>query len=124
MSDLKVKVNQAPSDEVIAKANQSCVVTDAGGRKITLRKPSVLAQYKLIELLGDSAKNSVYTSMVLPIIFVTDIDGDAVLFPTSKRELEATIQRLDEDGIEAVSNGVMENFGQSSLNEDKAAIKN
>jgi len=124
MADVKVKLNDVPSDDVVAKQNQSFVVTDAKGRAITLKKPGVLSQFRLIEALGDTAKNSVYTSMVLPIIFVTDIDGDPIPQPQSKREIEALIQRLDDEGIEAVSNGVMANFGASSPEADKDALKN
>ncbi|KAG0167309.1 hypothetical protein DFQ30_006189 [Apophysomyces sp. BC1015] len=49
--------------------------------------------------------------MVLPLIFVTAIDDDPVFQPASKREVEALIQRLDEDGIAAVLQGVQANFG-------------
>lgn len=124
MTDVKVKINDTPSVDVVAKQNQSFVVTDAKGRSITLKKPGVLSQFRLIEALGDTAKNSVYTAMVIPIIFVTDIDGDPIPQPQSKREIEALIQRLDDEGIEAVSNGVMENFGASTTDADKEALKN
>jgi hypothetical protein len=124
MADVKVKINETPSADVVAKQNQSFVVTDAKGRAITLKKPGVLSQFRLIEALGDTAKNQVYTSMVLPIIFVTDIDGDPIPQPQSKREIEALIQRLDDEGIEAVSNGVMANFGASTVDADKEALKN
>lgn len=124
MTDVKVKINDAPSVDVVAKQNQSFVVTDAKGRAITLKKPGVLSQFRLIEALGETAKNQVYTSMVLPIIFVTDIDGDPIPQPQSKREIEALIQRLDDEGIEAVSNGVMANFGASASDADRDALKN
>ena len=118
------KVTLTPSDEVVAKALAEVVVTDELGRSIKLKKPGVLAQYRLIEALGDAAKNEVYTAMVLPLIFVSDIDGDAVYQPTSKREIEALIQRLDEAGIVAVNAGVSENFGKSRPETDQAALKN
>jgi hypothetical protein len=124
MADVKVKLNDVPSNDVVAKQNKSFVVTDAKGRAITLKKPGVLSQFRLIEALGDTAKNVVYTSMVLPIIFVTDIDGDPIPQPQSKREIEALIQRLDDEGIEAVSNGVIANFGASNPDADKESLKN
>lgn len=120
----KVTVNQTPSEEVIAKAIAEVSITDARGRTITLKKPGVLAQYRLVEALGDTAKNEVYTAMVLPLIYVAGIDGEPVFQPTGKREIEALIQRLDEDGVEAVSEAVMKNFGKVKPEADKAALKN
>lgn len=120
----KLTVNPSPSAEVVAKATAETSVTDARGRVITLKKPGVLAQYRLVELMGDSAKNEVYMGMVLPLIFVTAIDGDAVTQPRGKREVEALIERLDEDGISAVSVAVQKHFGPSDPEADKDALKN
>lgn len=115
----KVKVTLNPSDQIVQQANAETTVTDKRGRVIKLKKPGVLAQFRLIEALGDTAKNTVYMGMVLPLIFVTAIDDDPVYLPASKREVEALIQRLDEDGIDAVLQGVQANFGS----EDPEAVK-
>jgi hypothetical protein len=96
-------------------------VKDARGRQITLKKPSVLAQYRIVEVAGASAENEVYMSMVLPIVFVTSIDEEFVLQPTSKLQLEALIQRLDEDGIAAVMQGVREHFSAPAAPNESAA---
>jgi hypothetical protein len=120
----KVSLIDTPSQQAIAKAAQEFVVEDARGRRITLKKPAVLAQYRLIEVAGETAKNEVYMGMVLPLIFVTAIDEEAVYQPTTKLQLEALITRLDEDGIEAVMKGCKAHFGASVDPEvDKAAIK-
>jgi hypothetical protein len=119
----KVTLVDSPRAQVLAKAAVEVTVTDARGRNITLKKPGVLAQYRIIEVAGESAKNEVYMSMVLPLIFVTSIDGDLVLQPTTKLQLEALISRLDEDGIETVIKGVRDSFGASDPEVDKAAIK-
>jgi hypothetical protein len=102
--------NATPTDELLNKTLQEVSVVDARGRVIKLKKPNILAQYDLIELLGESAKNEIYRAMVLPAIYVTAIDNHAVYPPTTKLELRAIIQRLDEDGLRAVSDGVNENF--------------
>lgn len=120
----KVTVNQTPSAQVIAKATESTETTDARGRVITMRKPGVLAQYRLVEILGDTAKNEVYMGMVLPLMFVTAIDGEAVLPFARKSEVEALIQRLDEDGILAVADAVTKNYGKPDPEADRAALKN
>lgn len=120
----KVTINPTPTDEVIAKAKAEVIITDDKGRSIKLKKPGVLAQYRLIEVLGDSAKNEVYMGMVMPLIFVAEIDGEAVFSPAKKSEVEALIQRLDEEGIAAVMAGVQENFGKSDPAADQATLKN
>lgn len=123
---VKVTLNESPtpSQQVVAKATAETVITDGRGRSIRLKKPGVLAQFRLIEVLGDTAKNEVYMSMVLPLIFITEIDGDTIFPPSRKSEVEALIQRLDEDGISAVQAAVVENFGNSNPEADRAALKN
>lgn len=123
MGNVKVTLNPTPSQEAVAKATAEAVVTDGRGRAIKLKKPGVLAQFRLIEVLGDTAKNEVYMAMVLPLIFVTEIDGETIFPPARKSEVEALIQRLDEDGISAVQAGVMANFGQSDPEADRATLK-
>jgi hypothetical protein len=113
-----------PSVEVIAKATAEVTVTDARGRVITLKKPGVLAQFRLVEALGDSAKNDVYMGMVAPLIFVSAIDGDPVYQPSKKSEVEALIQQLDEDGLTAVMEKAREAFGNSDPEGDRAKLKN
>ena len=48
-----------------------------GGRTIGLKKPAVLAQFRLVEVLGESAANDVHMGMVLPLMFVVSIDDQA-----------------------------------------------
>ncbi len=121
----KVTVKEStPSAQLIAKAMQEVTVTDSTGRAIKLRKPGVLAQYRLVEVLGQAAENRVYLSMCIPLIYVSEIDGIAVSQPSTKLQVEALIQRLDEHGIDAVSEGVQENFGKQDPEADKAVIKN
>ena len=119
-----VKVTLSPSEELIAKASAEQVVEDSTGRIITLRKPGVLAQYRLVEMLGETAKNQVYMGMVLPLLYVSAINDDKLPALSTKREVEALIQRLDEAGIEAIMKGVQEHFGAPDPEADKAALKN
>jgi hypothetical protein len=118
-----VKLELTPSAELVATAQSEAVVTDARGRAIKLRKPGVLAQYRLVETLGASASNQAYMGMVLPLIYVESIDGDPVSV-NNKMQIEALIQRLDEEGIKAVMEGVQAHFGAVDPEADKAALKN
>ena len=129
MSDVKVEISKAtppaatPSQQILAKAQDSIVVVDARGRQITLRKPGVLGQFRLVEALGKTAENIVYLNMALPIIFVAAIDGEPVIPPATKLEIEALLQRLDEDGLEAVEKGAAQHWRRSDPEADKEAIK-
>lgn len=120
---MTVKVTMKPTQEVLAKASEETIVVDSIGRTIKLKKPGVLAQYRLIEALGVSASNQTYMGMVLPLIYVIAIDDITVNQPNTKMQVEALIQQLDEHGIEAVMQKVQETFGKSDPEKDKADLK-
>lgn len=84
-------------------------VTDARGRVLALKRPNVLAQFGLVEMLGAAAENRVLLSMTTPMLYLQSIDGEAANF-ANRRELDAVIQRLDEDGFRALSDGIAEHF--------------
>jgi hypothetical protein len=122
---MTAKITLKPSDEVVQQSLLPCNVSDIRGRVFTLQKPGVLAQFRMIEMLGgELAQNQVYVGMVLPLMYIAEIDGEPVPRMTTKRELEALIQRLDEDGIMAVASGVEANFGRPNPEADQAALKN
>lgn len=117
-------VTLRPSEEVIQQATATATINDTRGRTFTLKKPGVLAQYRLIEMLGESASNQTFMGMMLPLMFVEAIDGEPVHRITKRSELDALIQQLDEDGIEAVMKGVTTKFGTPDPEADKAKLKN
>jgi hypothetical protein len=114
-----------PSDQIVKQAKQEATITDSRGRVIELRKPDPLAQFRLIEVVGGAAaENRIYMGMVFPLLFVTSVGGTPVPAIQSKTQLEALIQRLDEDGITAVSTGVNEHFAPKSEDEFQEQVKN
>ena len=119
-----LKINPTPSTELVKAAVSEIEIKDSVGRTILLRKPGVLAQFRLVKILGETAQNRVYMNMVMPLIFVASIDGDAVAFPNSEREVEGLIQRLDEHGVSAVMEAVHNNFGVVDPEKANAEIKN
>src|ERR1700733_1836894 len=106
MSQPKMTVHETPTAQVIAKAAAEVTVKDLRGRILTLKKPGVLAQYRLIEALGDVAKNETYVSMCIPLLYVAAIDGEPPTPLSSKLRVEAMIQHLGDEGIEAAMKGV------------------
>jgi hypothetical protein len=127
MAKLTVKQDgqgETPSSAIVKQAAARVVIESANGHSIALQKPGVLAQFRLVKILGKSAENTVYVQMVLPLTYVVEIDGVPVSQPNSEREIEALITRLDEEGVAAVMQGVQENFGAQSADETRDAIKN
>ncbi|MCA3183920.1 MULTISPECIES: hypothetical protein [unclassified Cupriavidus] len=113
----KVTINHdapTPSQQIVAAAAAEVVVKDAKGRALTLRKPGLLAQFRLIEAMGaESAANDVYRMMCMPLLCLVAIDGEAILQPTTKMQLEALIQRVEEDGFVAIQEGSVQFAGAS-----------
>lgn len=111
----KVTINHdapTPSQQIVAAAASEVVVKDAKGRALTLRRPGILAQFRLIEAMGaESAANDVYRTMCLPLLYLAAIDGDFIIQPTNKMQLEALIQRVEEDGFVALQEGVVQLAG-------------
>ncbi len=123
--------DRKPNVEIVEKNNleisqdkkKSITITDQLGRVIELRKPSVLDQYRIVEILGgELSSNQVYMGMIIPLLFVYSIDGITVVF-SKKTELEGLIKRLDEEGINLVVKAVNENFNISNFEEEKEKIK-
>jgi hypothetical protein len=127
MAKLTVKQNEqgdTPSAAIVKQAAARVVVESENGHSITLQKPGVLAQFRLVKILGKSAENTVYVQMVLPLTYVAEIDGVPVSQPNSEREIEALITRLDEEGVAAVMQGVQANFSAQGADETRDEIKN
>lgn len=122
----KIAVNpNGATAQMMSEANKVYEVIDSAARVITLRKPPFFAQFEMIKALGADAQNGAYVQMVMPIIFVSMIDGQVTPQPSNAAQIKAFIQRLDEHGYEAVSKGIQEHFvvdPQASV--DKEALKN
>lgn len=106
-----------PPDTLSTEENavREIVVTDRRNRRITLRKPGLLAFYRLIDVLGDNANNPMYVVIVAPLLFVQEIDGEPVPTPCSKNDLDQLLDHLESDGINAVVHGLKEHFGSDQL---------
>lgn len=115
--------SHTPTQTVLRGAAQEFVVTDAGGRQLTLKKPDVLAQFDLIEALGDLAKNDVYRMMCIPAIYVVSIDGIPAPAPSNKVQMRALISRLGEEGFAAIRAGIAEHYPQSDDEGEEDAVK-
>jgi hypothetical protein len=107
------KVTLNPSEEVIKVANAETTCTDARGRLITIAEPNFLAQFRLTEAVGASSSNEAYMNMVRPLLYVKSIDGERVSPMSSKREVEALIQKLGADGYSALAESLVNQFASN-----------
>ena len=95
-------------------------IQDSRGRKLILKRPNVLSQYRLVRILGaEAAANPTYGGMRMPLLFLQQLDGQPVSL-TTQREIDLVIQQLDEDGLMALTNGVAEHF---TPKDDEDALK-
>lgn len=116
-------ITMTPSEEIVTAAVTEATITDARGRVIKLKKPGILSQFRMVEALGDTAKNAVYMAMMMPLTFVTQIDDVAIYPAISKREYEALIENLGDEGVKAVMDGVEEYFGDKTEEQEKEQVK-
>lgn len=123
----KVTVNKAPtpSQEVIAAAAQLVEETDARGRVISVRRITMNIRRRVLKALSaESAAKDRYLGLVMLAASCTAIDGDPVNLPTTELQFDHLIDRLDDDGFEAIGKAIKENFGTASAEEVVDEAKN
>ena len=105
-----------PSQKVVKAANQMVYVTDAKGRKIGLKQPPFLAEFDIIEIVGpEKSKNITYMGMLNPLLYIAEIDGEAVEFPRTQIQVRALIQRADRHGFVAALEGITAHFSDEQM---------
>lgn len=119
-----VTLQTTPSRAITSAAVAEQTVKDTSGRSYTLADPGVTAEYDLVLALGKTAENSTYLAMVMPLIYLKAIDGEAVMPPRTLAEVRALIQRIGRDGMRAISAGIEQHFLDSvAVETEKANIK-
>jgi hypothetical protein len=128
MSDVQVSYGPAPtagvetpSETVVKDANRTVIVTDARGRKLGVKRmENGLARFRLVRILGQDAPNWQLLAQAMLYSSVVSVNGDPVPFPKTELQLEALIDRLDVDGLNAVDKVQREEFGIGPRGEDVA----
>ena len=93
----------APSARVIAAAQEAVAVTDALGRRLTLRRPTALDKLRLFKAAGPVlAYNQPWLGLALLAASVVAIDDVPVPPPATEAQIEALVARLGDDGLEAI----------------------
>jgi len=79
------------------------VITDKAGRRLTLRKFGVLETLRLFKALGpELSANNAYIGVASFAGSVAMIDDIPLPLPASEAAVEALIERLGDDGMQAV----------------------
>lgn len=117
---------QAPSVQATQAARKEFEITDSAGRKIVLRKPSVLAQYDVIGMIDDKRPGAGAQRMMAGILlYVASVDGEEVPPPTTERELRAIFQKLGDEGYMAIATGIEMYFPATEKDQKReGALKN
>jgi hypothetical protein len=120
----KITINEdSPSQAMVNDANKAFSAKDARGRTIAVKKLKPWDRLKMLEVIGaGQSDNAMYVGYASLVFYVVKIDDEAIARPTSKLQVEALMQRLDDDGLDTVGSLVEEHFGEKKLN--PAAIKN
>ena len=95
---------ETPTEAAVNAANQLAHVTDARGRRIGIKRINALDRMHLFECAGAAnSQNEPYMGYAALAYSVREIDGEAVNKPTKLMHLEALVQRLDDEGLNAVA---------------------
>lgn len=120
-------ITETPSEAVIKSAVKSARVTDSRNRVIGIIRPSAGFRMRLMRVLGgELTGNPVYFGHAMLAACVRELDGEPVPAPTTSIQIEALVERLDDEGLNAIAQGMQEQFGLGATPDSEAveAAKN
>ena len=93
-----------PSAQIVASAGQPNVISDANGRRLTLRRMNALDKLRLFKAAGATlSQNEPWLGMALLACSVLAIDDVPVPVPANEQQIEALVARLGDAGIAAAA---------------------
>ena len=94
---------ERPSEQIVRDANAVHEVTDAKGRLIKFKKLGALETMDLNEIAGANNIGNPGWMLFATIAFsVVELDGQRIMRPKTKDQLRHLVQRLGNEGIDAV----------------------
>ena len=100
------------------------VVTDSRGRKLKVKRPELLAEFRFTEAAGPEASaNTTWMGMAMPLIYLAELDGELVIPPRTKKEIDAAIVVLGREGYMALV-GAISDLVEAEAEREKASVKN
>ncbi len=93
-----------PSETIIASATSAQVVIDDNGRRLAIRRMTVLDKLRLFRAAGPYlSQNGPWLGIALLACSVTAIDDVPVPMPANEQQIEALVARLGDNGIAAAA---------------------
>lgn len=111
-----------PTDQLTASPIDGKVIEDSLGRKIVLRKPSLLDQIDFMDGLDKRAERPMMVGLAMALLFIAQFDGIVFQTPLNWNECRAAFKRLGEEGLAAVREAISDTSGVDPAKE-KDAIK-
>jgi hypothetical protein len=87
---------------VPAPSKNSATARSSDGRTVTIRKLLPIHKLRLFAIAGELAQNESWMSLAAIAFAVTHIDNEPITV-NSRREIEFTLERLGEPGVEAAA---------------------
>ncbi len=96
-----------PSQSIVAAAHATRDITDATGRTLTIRAPPASIGSACSRRVGrNSGRQPPLSWHGHACVSVHAIDGVPVPQPANETQLEALVQRLGDEGIQAIANSL------------------
>jgi len=84
------------------------IITDKSGRTLSLRRVGVLETLRLYKALGpELSMNEAYMGLAVIATSVAVLDGVPMPFPNGEAAIEACLERLGDEGTEAVAAAIV-----------------
>jgi len=103
-----------PTQQVVADANRVVEVTDARQRVLGVRRMNMSIRRRVYKSLTNAAlENNRYMGLVMVAACVVTINrepADALTMGANELVFDSLIDRLDDDGFEAVGKAIADNF--------------
>lgn len=114
-----------PSQTMVKGAAQTGEKVDSRGRCIIVRRLTSLDRMRLFAAAGpELSKNENWIGLAALAASCVGIDGEQVPKPASRMQIEALVDRLDDDGMEAIAAVYQETFGVTATEDVAATAKN
>lgn len=116
---------ETPTQAVVRAANAVVEATDSRGRTWGVKKLGPLARLQLFKVLGaDLSENRMFMGTCALAASVVSVDGEPIAPASSLLKLEGLVDRLGDEGLEAIGKAIADNFGVKEDDDLADAAKN
>lgn len=103
------------TDEIAPDQNGNVRFVLKDRRPVTFRKVPLSRRLKILSLLGEDGANPAISSMVLIACSVTELAGEVASPPLTRLQIDAILDRLEDDAISEVGTHYLRLFGSAPI---------